>query len=45
MLGIAFNWGIVVGGLQLAGMLTPTIMFGYGAGIVNTLIYDTVYGH
>ncbi|CAD8181012.1 unnamed protein product [Paramecium octaurelia] len=45
VLGIAFNWGVVVGGLQLAGMLNPTIMLGYTAGIVNTLIYDTVYGH
>lgn len=45
VLGIAFNWGVVMGGMQLAGMLTPAILWGYSAGIINTLIYDTVYGH
>lgn len=45
VLGVAFNWGVVVGGLQMGEMLTPALGVCYLAGIVNTLIYDTIYGH
>ncbi len=44
-LGITFNWGALVGWCAVTGSVdTPALML-YGAGILWTLGYDTVYGH
>lgn len=46
ILGLNFNWGIIVGALQTgAGVLHPAVLMCYGAGVVQTLIYDTIYAH
>lgn len=45
ILGLAFNWGIVIGGIQTGTMLTPALMLAYLGGIIHTVIYDTIYAH
>jgi 4-hydroxybenzoate polyprenyltransferase len=44
-LGIAFNWGALVGWSAVAGGLAPAPLLLYAGGIAWTLGYDTVYGH
>ena len=44
-LGIAFNWGAMVGWGAITGSLTLAPILLYLGGIFWTLGYDTVYGH
>jgi 4-hydroxybenzoate polyprenyltransferase len=45
VLGLAFNWGVLVGFAALAGSLSlPTLLL-YAAGLAWTLGYDTIYAH
>lgn len=44
-LGIAFNWGILLGWAAHAGALAPAPLVLYAAGIAWTLFYDTIYAH
>ncbi|MEO8531820.1 MAG: 4-hydroxybenzoate octaprenyltransferase, partial [Deltaproteobacteria bacterium] len=42
-LGIAFNWGALLGFVAVGGWLSPVAFLLYAAGIVWTLFYDTIY--
>ena len=45
VLGVAFNWGALVGWAAVRGAIeTPAILL-YAAGILWTLGYDTIYAH
>ena len=45
VLGLAFNWGALVGYVAATGaMATPSLLL-YAAGIAWTLGYDTIYAH
>jgi 4-hydroxybenzoate polyprenyltransferase len=45
VLGLAFNWGALVGFTAATGGLGPEAMLLYLAGIAWTLGYDTIYAH
>ena len=45
VLGLAFNWGALVGFRAIAGELRPGALLLYAAGILWTLGYDTIYAH
>lgn len=45
VLGINFNWGVLVGALASGGVITTPVFLCYLSGVVHTLIYDTVYAH
>lgn len=44
-LGLAFNWGALLGWAAHSGSLTVAPLALYAAGIVWTLFYDTIYAH
>ena len=44
-LGLAFNWGALLGFAAHAGRLDPAALVLYAAGIAWTLYYDTIYAH
>ena len=44
-LGLAFNWGALLGFAAHAGRLDPAALALYAAGIAWTLYYDTIYAH
>ncbi len=44
-LGIAFNWGALLGWAAHTGSLAPAAVALYLAGIAWTLYYDTIYAH
>ena len=44
-LGLAFNWGALLGWVAVTGGLAAPAFLLYGAGIAWTLGYDTIYGH
>ena len=44
-LGLAFNWGAVLGWAAHAGSLSAAPAVLYAAGIAWTLFYDTIYAH
>jgi 4-hydroxybenzoate polyprenyltransferase len=44
-LGLTFNWGALMGYAALHGRLDPAALSLYGAGILWTLGYDTIYAH
>jgi 4-hydroxybenzoate polyprenyltransferase len=44
-LGLAFNWGALLGWAAVTGGLTWTPVILYAAGIAWTLGYDTIYAH
>ncbi|MEX2617113.1 MAG: 4-hydroxybenzoate octaprenyltransferase [Alphaproteobacteria bacterium] len=44
-LGLAFNWGVLVGWTAVAGSLSTPPLLMYAAGIAWTLGYDTIYAH
>lgn len=44
-LGIAFNWGAVMGWAAVTGALAPAAVALYLGGIAWTLGYDTIYAH
>ena len=45
VLGLAFNWGALVGFREIAGEMRPAALLLYAAGILWTLGYDTIYAH
>ena len=44
-LGIAFNWGALLGWAAVRGELAPAALVLYAGGICWTLAYDTIYAH
>ena len=44
-LGLAFNWGALLGWAAHAGRLALPALLLYAAGIAWTLFYDTIYAH
>ncbi len=45
VLGLAFNWGALVGWTAVHGSLSPEAFLLYAGGISWTLAYDTIYAH
>jgi len=45
VLGLAFNWGALMGYAAMTGTLAPAALALYAAGICWTLGYDTIYAH
>lgn len=45
VLGLAFNWGAMLGWAAIKGSLAPAPLILYAAGIAWTLGYDTIYAH
>jgi len=45
VLGLAFNWGALMGWAAVRGALDPAAFVLYAAGILWTLGYDTIYAH
>jgi 4-hydroxybenzoate polyprenyltransferase len=45
VLGLAFNWGALVGWSAVHGSLSAAPVFLYAAGVLWTLAYDTIYAH
>ncbi len=45
VLGLAFNWGALVGWSAVTGRLSTAPLLLYAAGICWTLAYDTIYAH
>ncbi len=45
VLGITFNWGVLVGHVAVTGRADPAMALLYLAGIAWTLGYDTIYAH
>jgi 4-hydroxybenzoate polyprenyltransferase len=45
VLGLTFNWGVLVGATAVAGELRPEALVLYLAGLFWTLGYDTIYAH
>ncbi len=44
-LGLAFNWGAILGWAAVRGTVEPPALALYAAGIFWTLAYDTIYAH
>lgn len=44
-LGLAFNWGVLLGGCAITGEIDFPHILAYVAGIFWTLAYDTIYAH
>ncbi len=45
VLGIAFNWGVIVAWMAVAGAISLAPLLMYAGAIVWTLAYDTIYAH
>ncbi len=45
VLGLAFNWGALVGWAALHGSLSAAPVLLYAGGVAWTLAYDTIYAH
>jgi 4-hydroxybenzoate polyprenyltransferase len=45
VLGLAFNWGMLVGYAAMTGGLSTAAIVIYAAGVLWTLGYDTIYAH
>lgn len=45
VLGVTFNWGVLVGYTAATGRIDLPMLLLYGAGILWTLGYDTIYAH
>ena len=45
VLGVAFNWGALVGWAAVRGTIETPALLLYAAGILWTLGYDTIYAH
>ena len=43
-LGLAFNWGVIVGSLNQDQNINYSIFYLYFAGVFLTIAYDTIYG-
>jgi 4-hydroxybenzoate polyprenyltransferase len=45
-LGLAMNYGIILGWTAMTGSLNPWVVLPlYGSGVAWTLVYDTIYAH
>src|SRR5690606_12591992 len=44
-LGLAFNWGALVGWSAIHGAISAAPLLLYAGGIAWTLAYDTIYAH
>lgn len=44
-LGVAFNWGALVGYAAVAETIRPEVVFMYVGAVFWTLFYDTIYAH
>ena len=44
-LGLAFNWGVLLAWAAATSTIGPAPILLYGAGILWTLFYDTIYAH
>lgn len=44
-LGLAFNWGVLLGGVAATGKIGIPHIIAYLAGVFWTLAYDTIYAH
>ena len=44
LLGLIFNWGIIIGYISQNNLFDYKILFVYFAGVFLTIAYDTVYG-
>ncbi|MBY0422406.1 MAG: 4-hydroxybenzoate octaprenyltransferase [Parvularculaceae bacterium] len=44
-LGLTFNWGVLMGYAAVTGLLSPSAIALYLAGVAWTLGYDTIYAH
>lgn len=44
VLGLAFNWGVIVGHISQSRQFNYEILYLYFAGVFLTIAYDTVYG-
>ncbi len=42
-LGITFNWGVLLGATVITGKISPALLWLYGAAVLWTLAYDTIY--
>ncbi len=45
VLGLAFNWGAIVGWTAITGQISLPCLTLYAGGILWTLAYDTIYAH
>jgi 4-hydroxybenzoate polyprenyltransferase len=45
VLGLAFNWGALMGWSAVRGSIGVTAVLAYAAGVMWTLAYDTIYAH
>ncbi|MCS7266532.1 MAG: 4-hydroxybenzoate octaprenyltransferase [Geminicoccaceae bacterium] len=45
VLGVTFNWGVLVGYVATTGTVDLSMLLLYAAGIAWTLGYDTIYAH
>jgi 4-hydroxybenzoate polyprenyltransferase len=45
VLGLAFNWGAIIGWTAITGAITLPCLMLYAGGIFWTLAYDTIYAH
>lgn len=45
VLGLTFNWGVLVGALSVANDLSASVLLAYAAGVFWTLGYDTIYAY
>lgn len=45
VLGLTFNWGVLVGALSVAPALSTPALLAYAAGVFWTLGYDTIYAY
>ncbi len=44
-LGLAFNWGALLGWAAVTGTFHPAMLLLYAGGIAWTIFYDTIYAH
>ena len=44
VLGLVFNWGIIIGHISQSEELSISLLYLYFAGVFLTIAYDTVYG-
>lgn len=44
VLGLVFNWGIIIGHISQSDEFNITVLYLYFAGVFLTIAYDTVYG-
>ena len=46
VLGLAFNWGALLGWSAVSGSCNwPVVLSLYGGSVAWTLVYDTIYAH